>query len=234
MVSLSLAFFSGGSNSYCFLCAAASVDFIWAFCSGERDSRCFLCSAVLFLILELSDQVRVSCNICVVQQYDSFQIGLYLQVKETLVSFHVYQHWFLKFWPFAQEEGTRIVSCVHQHHCIIFVFFLWWERLLIVLLFSSIYDQTLCFCIGRERLSISSHCCRICFQILFEEIFSMLFNLSGCSSAENPCNLHKIIATFFIFLHEYLVFVLRPSSFIYIINGKTSRCNIFWSKKNQA
>jgi hypothetical protein len=71
-------------------------------------------------ILELSDQVRVSWDICVVQQYDSFQIGLYLQVKETLVSYYVHQHQFLEILPFSQEEGTRIVSCVHQHHCIIF------------------------------------------------------------------------------------------------------------------
>ncbi len=69
--------------------------------------------------LKLSDQERVTRNICVVQQYDSFQIGLYLQVKGTLV-FYVHQHWFLKFIPFSQEEGTRVVSCVHQHYCIIF------------------------------------------------------------------------------------------------------------------
>jgi hypothetical protein len=71
-------------------------------------------------ILKLSDQERVTCDICVVQQYDSFQIGLYLQVKETLVSFYVHQNWFLKILPFSQEGGTRVVSCVHQHHCIIF------------------------------------------------------------------------------------------------------------------
>ncbi len=83
--------------------------------------------------------------------------------------------------------------------------FLWWERQLIVLLFSGIYDQTLCFLIGRERLLISFHCCRICFQILFEETFTMLFNLSGCSSAENSCNLHATIAIFFIFMHKYIL-----------------------------
>ncbi len=71
-------------------------------------------------ILELSDQERVTCIICVVKQYDSFQIGLYLQVKWTRISFYVHQHRFLKFLPFSQEEGTCVVSCVHQHHCIIF------------------------------------------------------------------------------------------------------------------
>ncbi len=140
---------------------------------------------------------------------------------------------FLKFWPISHEEETCVVSCVHQHHCIIFDFFLWWERMSIVLLFSSIYDQTLCFLIGRERLSISFHCCRVCFQILFEETFSMLYNLSGCLSAENPCNLHEIIAIFFIFLHEYHVFILRPSSLIHIVVLKTSWRNISWSKESR-
>jgi hypothetical protein len=37
------------------------------------------------LKLELSDQQRETCNICVVQQYYSFKIDLYLQVEETRV-----------------------------------------------------------------------------------------------------------------------------------------------------
>jgi hypothetical protein len=69
--------------------------------------------------LELSDQERENGNVCVVQQYYSSQIGLCHQVKEILVSYYVHQHWFLKFLPFSQEEGTHVVSCVHQHHCII-------------------------------------------------------------------------------------------------------------------
>jgi hypothetical protein len=92
MVSMSLAFFSGGSNSYCFLCAAASVDLFELFVQERETLGVFCVQRHFFLILELSDQVRVSCNICVVQQYDSLQIGLYLQVKETLVSFYVHQH----------------------------------------------------------------------------------------------------------------------------------------------
>ncbi len=44
--------------------------------------------------------------------------------------------------------------------------FLLWEKLSIVLLFSGICDQNLCFLFGRERLSISFHCCGICFYIL--------------------------------------------------------------------
>ncbi len=79
----------------------------------------FFCSATFLYLLELSDQERVTCNVCVVQQYYSSQIGLYLQVKETLASFHVHQHRFLKFVPFSQEEGTRVVSCVHQHSYIL-------------------------------------------------------------------------------------------------------------------
>ncbi len=47
---MSLAFFSGRSNSYCFLCAAVSIDFIWAFCSGDRDSWCFFCLESFILI----------------------------------------------------------------------------------------------------------------------------------------------------------------------------------------
>jgi hypothetical protein len=46
----------------------------------------------LLLILKLFDQERVTCNICVVQQYYSLQMGLYFHAKETLVSFYVHQH----------------------------------------------------------------------------------------------------------------------------------------------
>ena len=86
---------------------------------------------------------------------------------------------------FFQEEGTRAVSCVHQHHCIKFELFFWWERLLIVLLFSGMCDQNLCFLFGRERLSILFHCWGICFYILSEKTFSMLFDLSWCLSVKN-------------------------------------------------
>ena len=120
MVSKSLAFFSVGSSSYCFLYAAASIVITLTFCSGERYSRFFCVRQHLLLVLELSDQEREICNVCVVQQYYSSQIGLYLQVKEILVFSHVHQHRFLKFLPFSQEEGTHVVSCVHQHFCIIF------------------------------------------------------------------------------------------------------------------
>ncbi len=85
------------------------------------------------------------------------------------------------------------------------------------LLFSTIFDQDLSFPIGREGLSIPFDCCRICFQILVEETFSMLFNLSRCSCAENFCNLHANIATILIFFNKYLVFALSPSSLIHII-----------------
>ncbi len=111
-------------------------------------------------------------------------------------------------------------------------FVLLWERLSIYLLFSGMLDQDLCFAIGRQRLSILFHCCKVCFQILFKETFSMLINLSGCSCAEDPCNLHAIIAILLIFLHKYLVFILCPSSFIYIIVWKTSQYNIPWSKRS--
>ena len=84
-----------------------------------------------------------------------------------------------------------------------------------------------------KRPLISFHHCRIFFQILLEETFSMLFDLSRCSSAENSCNLHAIIAILLIFLHTYLVFLLRPSSFIYIIDWKTSWCNISWCKRSR-
>jgi hypothetical protein len=56
--------------------------------------------------------------------------------------------------------------------------------------------------------------------MLFEETFRMLFNLSRFLCAENFCNLYAIIAILLIFLHKYLVFVLRSSSFIYIIDWK--------------
>ncbi len=69
---------------------------------------------------------------------------------------------------------------------------------------SRIIDQDLSFPTGREGLSMSFHCCRTCFQILFEETFSMLFNMSGCLSAENLCNLHVIIAILLIFVRIFL------------------------------
>ncbi len=112
-------------------------------------------------------------------------------------------------------------------------FVLLWEKLSLFLMCNRIIDQNLCFPIGSQGLLILLPCCRIRFQILFEETFSMLFNLSGCLSAENFCNLHAIIAILLIFLHIYLVFVLHPSSFIYIIDLKTSLCNIFWSKRSK-
>ncbi len=49
MVSMSLAFFSGGSNSYFLLCVAASIDLVWPFRWEERDSQCFLCSAAFIV-----------------------------------------------------------------------------------------------------------------------------------------------------------------------------------------
>jgi hypothetical protein len=43
-------------------------------------------------------------------------------MKKIIVSFYVHRHQFLKILPFSQEEGTCVVSRVHQHHCIIFEF----------------------------------------------------------------------------------------------------------------
>jgi hypothetical protein len=71
--------------------------------------------AAFFSVLELSDQERETCNICVVQQYFSSQKDIVFQVKEILASFYVHQHQFLNFLPFSQEEGARVVSCVRQH-----------------------------------------------------------------------------------------------------------------------
>ncbi len=99
-------------------------------------------------------------------------------------------------------------------------------------LVSNIFNQDLCFFIRRKGLLIPFNYCRVCFQILFEETFSMLFNLSGCLGAENFCNLHAIIAILLIFWHKYLVFVLGQFSLIHIIVWKTSRCNISCSKRS--
>ncbi len=217
---MSLAFFSGGSNSYCFLCATASINLIWPFCSGERDSRCFFFQQHLSLILELSDQERVTCNVCVVQQYYSSLMDIFLQKKATLVSIYVHQYWFLKSLPFSQEEGTCVNFCVQQYWSLKFWPFLRRKGLVLFLVCISIVDQNLCFLTGRERLLISFHCCRICFQIMFEKTFSMFFNLSWCSSAENSCNMHAIIAILVIFFHKHLVFLLHPSSFIYGPKGR--------------
>jgi hypothetical protein len=51
----------------------------------------------LLLILELSDEEREICDVWVMQQYYSLQMGFCLQEKETLVSLYVHQHQFLKF-----------------------------------------------------------------------------------------------------------------------------------------
>jgi hypothetical protein len=77
--------------------------------------------AAFFSKLELSDREIETPDVCAMQQYFSSQKDIVIQgVKETLVSFYVHQHWFLKKLPFSQEEETCLVSCVHQHHCIIF------------------------------------------------------------------------------------------------------------------
>jgi hypothetical protein len=198
------------------------------------------------LLREYSEQEKGTCNICVVQQYYSFfnkslssgerdsrffiyscsKFELCHQEKETRIPFCVQQHCFLKFQPFSQEEGTRVVSCVHQYFCITFGLCPQVKEIFDILLFNGMFDQDLCFSIRREGLLISFHCCRICFHILFEELFSVLLNLSRCLCVENSYNLHAIIAILLIFLHKYLVFVLHPSSFIYIIDWKTSQCNI--------
>ncbi len=90
----------------------------------ERETFYVFCGwQHLFLILDLSDWEWETYNICFVQQNDSCQIVLCLQVKEIPVSCYVYQHWFVKFWSFSQEEDPRVVFCVLQHHCINFEFF---------------------------------------------------------------------------------------------------------------
>ncbi len=62
-----------------------------------------------FPILELSDWEQETYNVCFVQQNDSCQIGLYLQVKENLVSFCVHQHQFAKIFIFF--SGGRDSHC---------------------------------------------------------------------------------------------------------------------------
>ncbi len=70
----------------------------------------FLCSAAfIVVIIELFDQEREICNVCVVQQYYSLQIGVCLQEKETLVSFYVQQHQFLKFDLFLRRKGLALL-----------------------------------------------------------------------------------------------------------------------------
>ncbi len=108
------------------------------------------------------------------------------------------------------------ILCSSSVHLPLFIL-LFGKLAWLFLMCSRIINQDLCFPIRREGLLISFHCFRICFQILFEETFSMLSNLSRCSSAESFCNLHSIIAILLIFLHKYLMFLLRPSSFVYIV-----------------
>ncbi len=143
-------------------------------------------------------------------------------MKEILVSFYVHQHQFLNFLPFSQEERTRIVFCVHQHHCIIFE------------LCSPVTETIIVFDVQQNHWpkSVLSYLERgtldivLLLQNLFSNFFwrniQHAFNLSWCSSAENSCNLRAIIAIILIFFHKYLVFLLHPSSFIYIIVWKTN------------
>jgi hypothetical protein len=59
--------------------------------------QCLCCAAVLSLInMSLSSGERDSC---------------FFLCASALVSKKI---------PFSQDEGTHVVSCVHQHHCIIF------------------------------------------------------------------------------------------------------------------
>ncbi len=107
---------------------------------GERFSM-FLCGGQhLFLILDLSDWDWETYNICFVQQNDSCQIVLCLQVKEILVAFYVHQHSFVKFWSSSQEEDPCIVFCVHQHYCIRFEFFSLVRVIVDSFMFSGICD----------------------------------------------------------------------------------------------
>jgi hypothetical protein len=68
-----------------------------AFSLGEATHIVFCVQPHQLTLFELFVQERVTCNVCVVQQYFSFQMGLYLQVKETLISSYVHQHRFLIF-----------------------------------------------------------------------------------------------------------------------------------------
>jgi hypothetical protein len=56
-----------------------------------------------------------------VQQCYPLQIGLYLQVKETLVSVYEHQHPCSKFDFCHQEKGTCVAFCVQQHQFLKFL-----------------------------------------------------------------------------------------------------------------
>ncbi len=71
------------------------------------------------------------------------------------------------------------------------------------------------------------------FKFCLKKHSACFFYLSWCLCAENVCNLHAIIAILLIFLHKYLVFLLRPSSLIYIIDWKTSQCHFSWIKRSR-
>ena len=115
---MSLAFFSGGSNSYFLLCAVALFFVTLTFCSGERDLQCLCCAAVLFFTnRSLSSGERDSRFLC----------------ASALVSKNL---------SFSQEEGTHVVSCVHQHYCIKFELFHWERRALdIVSLLQNLFSN---------------------------------------------------------------------------------------------
>ncbi len=136
-------FFSRGSNSYCFLCAAASIVTTLTFWSGERYSRCFCVQQHHSLKFELCHQEREAFVVLCVQQHHSLKLNFCPQEKRSFVVLCVQQHHSLKlefcpqekrsfvvlcvqqhhffklnFWP--QEKRTCVVSCVHQHFCITF------------------------------------------------------------------------------------------------------------------
>ncbi len=90
--------FSLGEATHIVFCAQPHQLTLFELFVQERETLFVFCVwQHLFLILELFDQERVIRDICVVQQSDSCQIGLYLQVKATLISFYVHQHQFVKF-----------------------------------------------------------------------------------------------------------------------------------------
>jgi hypothetical protein len=187
-------------------------------CHQERETLDAFCVQQHHsLKLELCHQERKTVVAFCVQYHHSLKFKLCHQERKALVAFCVQQHPCLKFDLCHQEREASVAFCVQQHPCSNFGLYPLVREMLMFLLFGNIVNQDLCFSIRREGLSILFGCCKIGFQILFEETFSMLFNLSGCSCAENFCNLHAIIAILLIFLHKYLVFVTSPSSFIHVI-----------------
>ncbi len=157
----------GGSNSWPQLLRASSNHsakqsiYTWAFWSGERDLQCLCCAAVLFFTNRhfssgKRDSCFFSCASALVSTIFTFVSGGRDLHCFLCASASLHNIWTL----FSGERDCRCFWCAAE-------------------------SMTKTCAFYRERGTLNIISLLLFFLILFDETFSMLFNLSGCLSAEN-------------------------------------------------